>query len=317
MIVRVALMSFMECHSTYMLNLGALYTTIYPGVERFLADWFNSFDGLDSDGLDLWIGVDGISADIVSRWISPDVEVHFVPTVNGETPISLRNRALDMIIANYDYVVFADSDDILEPTRVAASMLALEDADVHGCALGLVDVEGNDLGEYFGLYANESPDQVLPRNNFLGLSNSAWRTDMLRRCLPVPSGCVAMDWLLATRAWGRGARISFDRTIRMRYRQYGANTACVIPPFTAKQILKSTTIVLEHYRLVLTDDTGFSVECRQRLIEAEWRAKRFGEVISASRELLDDYVAALNKLPAHHLWWMSVAHPQLEKIWNF
>jgi len=294
----------------------ALYTTIYPGVGRFLPDWCSSLNCQDQLEFDLWIGVDGVTTETISHLANRDGALHFVTAGHGDTPISLRCRAMSMMAAKYEAIIFTDSDDILEPTRVSAALHGLESADVHGCALGLVDVAGHDLGVYFGLDVNESPDEVIPRNNFLGLSNTAWRSDMLRKCLPAPAHCIALDWLLATRAWGRGAKITFDPVVRMRYRQYGTNTACVVPPFSAEQIIRATEVVTEHYRLVPLDDPSMPLPQRQLLREAADRVEQFRSAILSSRDILDDYVAALNQLPPHRLWWLSVAHPILEKIWN-
>lgn len=295
---------------------AALYTTIYPQVAPFILDWCTSVERQDNCEFDLWVGLDGITADIISSRIDSVVKVYFVFAERGETPIALRNRALLMMVQEYDKIILADSDDILEPSRIKSSLENLDCTDVYGCALGLIDGSGNDLETYFGLLAGESPDEVIPRNNFLGFSNTAWRSEMLQKCLPAPTDCIAMDWILATRAWGLGARITFDRTVRMRYRQYGENTARVIPPFSAEQIIRATSIVREHYRLVLKDDSYFSNTCRLKLEEAYQRVEKFNTAISSSQTILDDYIIALNQLPAHRLWWLSVAHPQLETIWN-
>lgn len=285
-------------------------------MECFLADWCSSLNCQDHLEFDLWVGIDGVTTEMVQKLIGQNIAVHFVTAVHGDTPISIRCRSISMMAAKYDNIIFVDSDDILEPTRVSAALHGLKCADVHGCALNLIDVAGHDLGVYFGLNANESLDEVITRNNFLGLSNTAWRSDMLLKCLPVPEQCIALDWLLATRAWGRGARITFDRTPRMRYRQYGTNTACVVPPFSAEQIIRATALVTEHYRLIPMDDPAIPFPQRQLLLEAAGRVGKFSSTISSSRETLDDYVAALNQLPPHRLWWLSVAHPILEKIWN-
>lgn len=223
---------------------------------------------------------------------------------------------MGLMAAQYDAVVFADSDDILEPTRFSAALNGLENADLHGCALGVIAEDGRDLGIYFGLVEGEEPDSVLPRHNFLGLSNSSWRTETLRKCLPAPNDCIALDWLLATRAWGRHARITFDRNIRMRYRQYGENIARVMPPFTGNQILKATEVVLRHYRTATVDAFNFSAERRQALQEVAGRVEKFKGAITSSQSVFETYLEALNHLPPHRLWWLSVAHPELEEIWN-
>ena len=298
------------------MNRLALYTTIYPGMERFLLDWCRSVNCQDYRSFDIWIGVDNTETGTVYSLLDQRYCITFVHAVVGDTPVSLRCRAMMRMVTQYKAIIFTDSDDVLEPARVSAALNGLGSADVYGCALGLMDEAGHDLGLYFGLLEGEDPEVILPNGNFLGLSNTAWRSDTLGKCLPVPKQCVAMDWLLATRAWGNGARITFDRAIRMRYRQYGTNITSVVPPFSAKQIIRTTTVVTDHYRMLTADDPGIPSSQRQILREAAARIEKFRNTIMSSHSILDTYVAELNKLPAHHLWWLTVAHPALEELWN-
>ena len=298
------------------MNRYALYTTIYPGIERFLGEWCRSVNSQDHSNFDVWIGIDNVETTTVSSLLDQRFEVIFVHALSGETPVSLRCRAMMAMVARYETIVFTDSDDILETDRVSAALSGIVDADIYGCALGLIDVGGLDLGIYFGLLKDETPDVILPYNNFLGLSNTAWRSETLEKYLPVPERCVAMDWLLAVRAWGLGAKITFDGTVRMQYRQYGANVACVIPPFSPEQIVKATAVVTEHFRAVTDSGDGFSAQKIHTLQEAAAKIEIFRNTIMSSCAALDHYVTALNKLPPHRLWWLSVAHPALEDIWN-
>jgi len=299
------------------LNRTVLYTTIYPGIDRFLSDWCFSLKNQDNQSFDVLIGVDGIAPETALSMINLDFPVNFIWAVSEDTPISLRNRAIMSALDAYDVIIFTDSDDILEPTRVSASLHGLEDADIYGCALKLIDEHGADLGVYFGLEDGEGPETVLPTNNYLGLSNTAWRTDVLQRCLPAPESCVAMDWFLVTKAWGSNAKIFFDKSVRMGYRQYGANTACVLPPFSSEQILKATDVVSRHYLLILSGDLEFTPNKLKLLENASSRVEKFRNTITSSREVLDAYVSSLNQLPPHRLWWQSVANPTLEEIWNY
>jgi hypothetical protein len=76
----------------------------------------------------------------------------------------------------------------------------------------------------------------MPLRNAFGLSNTAYRCDLLRRCLPIPASAWAVDWFLATRAWLLGATIEADPVVRMDYRQHGANMASVRPPFDEARV---------------------------------------------------------------------------------
>lgn len=298
------------------MNRYALYTTIYPGMECFLGDWCRSVNQQDCSDFDIWIGGDGVEMEILASLLDQHFAVTCISSIPEETPVSLRSRVILEMVARYDAIIFTDSDDLLGPDRVSAAIRGVGSNDVYGCALGLMDVNGNDLGLYFGLLEDETPDGVLPYRNFLGLSNTAWKSGMLEKCLPVPEQCVAMDWLLAVRAWGFGARIAFDDTIRMHYRQYGTNVACVVPPFSAEQIIRATAVVTEHFRKVTTGAECLSAQQLRTLREASDRIDIFRNTVMSSAAALGRYVTELNKLPPHRLWWMSVAHPALEDMWN-
>ena len=295
----------------------ALYTTIYSGVEQYLQDWCRSLENQGTREFDIWIGVDDIDRNVILQYIRSKWNLRFISREVDDTPISLRLRALKMMVTEYDALIFSDSDDIMEPTRVSASIQGIQSADIYGCALGLIDATGHRIGAYFGLKEGEVLDDVLPRYNFLGLSNTAWRSETLKNFLSVPKTCVAMDWYLATQAWGNGAAIIFDRTVRMRYRQYANNTAKVVPPFSTAQVINATDIVSEHYHQVQLFGSGWLASHRLKVEEASSRLNKFKIAITKSRQTCDAYVNALNQLPPHHLWWQSVAHPALEDIWNY
>ena len=50
----------------------ALYTTIYPGVEKFLFDWYQSVLHQTDQDFQLWIGLDNLDVDSVKRAIGVD-----------------------------------------------------------------------------------------------------------------------------------------------------------------------------------------------------------------------------------------------------
>src|ERR1051325_9052353 len=171
----------------------AVYTTIYPGVEVYLLDWYRSVRAQTDRDFRLWIGLDGIEPEAVEAVVGEQLEAIWVRAERGETPAQIRQRALVGIVDTCDAVVLVDSDDVLRETRVAAARAALEKSDLAGCALRLVDVGGRELGLTFALPPELRAKDVLPKNNVFGFSNSTYRSELLRRCLPVPAGGVLVD----------------------------------------------------------------------------------------------------------------------------
>jgi hypothetical protein len=231
------------------------------------------------------------------------------------TQAQIRQKAIETLVREYDAVVFVDSDDLLYPTRVESARKALETSDVSGCALRVIDEAGADLGITFGRTNGEKPESLLPRYNVFGLSNTAYRSDILAGCLPLPEGCQLIDWLLASRAWDAGARLKFDPVARMAYRQYSSNVARVLLPFTAEQVLQATARVTGHYRCTLESERPINGSFGAALQEARERVATFQQAIG-NPETLRSYVDSFNRITPRYVWWWCVAHPALEHLWK-
>lgn len=292
-----------------------VYTTWYPGIEPYLGEWGRSVRAQTDQSFLLVVGLDRIEP---GRWASRlglDAGTRWVTAPAGASPARVRQTALETVVGDADSIVFVDSDDILEPGRVAAARVGLVASDVVACALRLADETGTEVGETFGPAADTDAAADLPRYNVFGLSNSAYRAEALRACLPIPDTCVLIDWLLATRAWAFGARMAFDATPHMVYRQGAARATRVTPPFEGAQVLEATKLVLGHYRIVLGHPPTLPVVQFDSLVSARDRAERFHKAVSDSPRTLSRYVDALNALPPRRIWWWAVANPQLEHLW--
>jgi hypothetical protein len=147
------------------------------------------------------------------------------------------------------------------------------------------------------------------------MSNTAYRCDVLRQCLPLPDHCEIVDWLVATRAWAMGARFAFDPSPRMAYRQYASNIARVLLPFSASQILQATRRVIGHYQCAVEGEQPINGDFGGALREAYARAAVFQRSIDDS-ETLAKYAAELNARQPRYVWWWCVAHPELEHLWK-
>lgn len=295
----------------------AVYTTVYPGVEPYLADWYRSVAEQTDQDFQLWIGVDGLAIEDVVRAFGGRREVTWVPAAPGDSHAQVRQQALAQIVRTCSAVVLVDSDDVLHPTRVQAARAWLTRAEVSACALRLVDQEGTGLDVILGLTGDLRAEDVLPRHNVFGLSNSTYSCAALSSCLPIPDEAVLIDWFLVTSAWLKGVELAFDNTARMDYRQHRANTARVLPPFTAEQIAGDTALVEQHLGLVRAcmSPGDLPDRCSQIDLMATDVA-RFQERIVTDPARLADYTQALNALQASPLWWWCVAHPSLRHLWT-
>jgi hypothetical protein len=290
---------------------------VYPGVEQFLAGWYASVRAQTDSEFDLWISADGLSrADAVAAMGGDPGGQWLIPPA-GASPAALRSSAWQELARHYDGILLVDSDDLLEPNRVAAARAGLASADVVGCALRIADAAGTPLGPVLAP-ADSEPDwnRLLVRHNVFGLSNSAYRAVTLRACLPIPAQVVLIDWLLVLRAWGSGARLRFDPVPGMRYRQHAGNTARVLPPFSEDYVLRATDLVIGHYQHALRDADAMLTGPNERLRQAQADVTAFRRAVRGSAAVLGAYVAALNRLEPRYVWWWCVANPALEAVWS-
>ena len=296
----------------------ALYTTIYPGVEPYLAEWHKSVRDQTDREFQLWIGLDQLKKDSVQSLLGEGIEASWVEGFPGASPAQVRQMALARIVETASEVVLVDSDDLLHPTRVAAARSALQTSDLVGCALRLVDQWGKNLDTTFSLSPQLKLEEVLPRNNVFGFSNSAFRAELLKQCLPIPANTALVDWFIATRAWLFGAKLRFDGEPRMDYRQHPNNMALVRLPFSPDQVSRATALVCEHFRLVLGEPIqgGFIPD---RYIEVERVAEEveeFSQRVVPDPVRLTNYVNAFNAMATPQIWWSCVANPALSYLWR-
>jgi hypothetical protein len=295
----------------------AVYTTIYPGVEPYLLDWYGSLRQQTDQDFQLWIGLDELASQAIENMLESDLKANWVVAHPGARPAEIRQQALARIVESCDGVVLVDSDDLLHPSRVASARADLQASELAGCGLRLVDQEGSDLALTFSLPPQLEPEDVFPRNNVFGFSNSAFRSDLLRRCLPIPAEAVLVDWFLATRAWLSGARLSFDPVTRMDYRQHPANTARVRFPVNREQVVSDTALVRQHFQLLLDEPIWNAVKERDSALRAAIAdVEEFHQRIVLHSAKLAEYVRALNALRPAPLWWCCVAYPALGYMWT-
>jgi hypothetical protein len=299
-------------------NKLGVYTTVYPAVMKYLPEWYRSVQAQTDADFELWIGLDALSRGDVEAGLGCSVDAHFVPATEGSTPALVRDHALrQMTAANFD-VVLVDSDDVLHPSRVASARQALRTSDLTACALEIVDEAGQPLGSKFNLDPTVKPSQVLPGNNVFGFSNSAYRCDLLERCLPIPKDAVLVDWYIATRAWLFGAELSFDHSVGMKYRQYGGNTARVRLPFWPDQILSDSMLVRKHFQLVLASggQDHFLPGRWTELLRVAREIEQFERYINQSPANLNAYLDSLNRAVKQPIWWTTVAYSPLAHMWK-
>lgn len=287
----------------------ALFTVVYPGSLRFFRAWHESVALQSDQAFDLWIALDGVSPEELELLANGSLRSQWIHIRAGEDPVQLRWRSIVGIREQYDAVIFTDSDDILEPGRVAAAREGLRTADVVGCAMRIIDEDGADAGRIATCPPGLGFDGFLSTSNIFGLSNTAYSRRALSLLDAPPPGCVLMDWFLVTQVWGAGLPIAFGQSVGMRYRQYGRNIARIVPPFTPEQIVTASELVGRHYVLLENYQGRFRPEVRRRLQEAATSLEHFQSRVVADPPVLKEYCHTISALDHAWMWWEMVNYP--------
>lgn len=294
----------------------ALFSTIHPATLPYVGEWADSVRVQSDRDFDLVLALDGVTTDELAA-AAGELDARFILPPSGSTPAQVRNIAFGELVGEYDAIVLADADDVLSRERVANALRNLETSDVTACALTLIDEQSAAIGRDFCVLDAEERshlDRLLPHANVFGLSNSSYRGEVLRACLPIPAECVIVDWFLATKAWASSASLKLDPRPLMSYRQHSDNIAKVLPPFSALAVRAATGLVLGHYDIVLAHG-GLEGEHRETVERARERASVFSAKVLDDDAMLDSYLVSLNMLPPPRVWWTIVAHPDLEESW--
>ena len=295
----------------------ALYTTVYPGALDYLADWHRSVERQTDADFELWMALDAVTVEDVVEAIGRHPAASWVVAAPGDTPAQVRTNAWLALTERCDGVVLVDADDVLHHDRMASARRGLKVAELAVCSLRLVDVTGRDLGMALGWPETAAPESVLPGTNVFGLSNTAYRSTLLRRCLPIPPDVEIVDWYLASRAWLTGAVVVGDPRPLMDYRQYAANTTGLLPPFGADRVLRDAQRVRTHLlRLVDTAADEARPDRYADLLAALAEVEAFQWRMSNDPAALSAYVEALVAAPPPPRWWAHVAAPHARALWS-
>lgn len=298
----------------------AVYSVIHPGSMRFLPHFWQSLEPQITGGFAVCLTLDSVEAKEVTAVTGQRDDLRLMEasmaTSSDRSPAAIRQRALETLVTEFSGIIFVDSDDVLLPGRLGAARTALLTHDVHACALVISDESGASIDVApFTLDSDELIElregTLLARMNAFGFGNSAYRSEVLKDCLEMPTNTVLMDWLVASRAYLLGANFTFDPVPRMKYRQYGSNTASVLAPFSPERVLRDARRVVDHYGLLLDNPYG-SVRSAVPFQEARDRMTSFLEWLEVQggrgeyKNLLE-YTNRLNTQSKQtYLWWQHV-----------
>lgn len=234
----------------------AILTTVFPAVEKYLPTFLNSINQQTNQYFDLIVVNDGI-ADLNSIVNSLPKERYFV-LQPGKTFVENRLIAINFTQKNqYQHIIFADADDLLSDNRVETIQSLLK---VHPIVANDVDLMNEDgalfLENYFSQSIKSEIDydfQFLENKNFVGLGNTAIRTNILPTTIEMPSTLKMPDWYFFYTLMRRNElRVFFTNKTKTLYRQH-ADNLIGLKEITTQRIELGLQVKINHYQNLVNE----------------------------------------------------------------
>jgi len=279
---------------------SVFFTVVYPGIEPFLFDFFQSLKNQTTEDFSLILVNDGV--DNIDSFFQGFNSSRITVLESGKSPAENRIIGIQHALhLNAKYLIFGDSDDFFSKNRVASSIQILEEgADVVVNNLSAVDVNGDLLDSNYLSRRIDDKSKItidfIQDKNLLGLSNTAVRTSLLKN-LNVPKHLIAVDWYLFSVLLLHKSKAIFNAEANTYYRQHGANTVGV-GCLDELNILKQLKIKTQHYEAMnqLSDQYNDLFLYKKTL-----------QKLKNEPQLISNYVDFLKKKAVKNpLWWENI-----------
>jgi len=281
------------------MNQTVLFTVIYPGCEPYLEQFFNSVNAQDTDSFELMVLNDGLETlEKYTGGLQNRIE---------EIPVSgsiadVRRRGIQLLMDRpFDTIVFADADDYISSDRVRRSAKALDRYDIYINDLTTVThnkktITKNYLSKRLNDPFEVSTDFIL-KKNIIGLGNTSVRRSALRD-IPIPSGTIAVDWMIFTDMLLRGASAIFKSDSVSYYRQHGENTAG-LKNLSVEKITRGVTVQVQNASF-FADRSNLHKNHLNKLLELKAFLADNSHNINVYKQKVEEI------LPNYPLWWEEI-----------
>lgn len=282
----------------------AVFSVVFPNAEPFLEKFLGSLEQQTRKDFDVVVINDNVPS-FGETAVRYDLNIQEIPLSKGMA--KNREYGINHIRDNgYDYIVFADSDDMSAPDRVAKSIELLGRHDIVVNDFTTVNADGNIIKSHYmaerlkdgsAIYLEDMLDK-----NICGFSNAALRVDCLPKSVRFDRHLIAVDWYLFTLLLKKGRNAVFTAKTTSFYRLYGGNIAGVSPKMNKKKVESDISIKLAHYKALAKVDNTFSrLYSRSRELDSRMRNDVYNR----------NYIAKLRSADtAYPLWWEHIKFPE-------
>lgn len=205
-------------------NDTCVFTVLYPSMAKWINEFAVSLKEQDLKDFDLIIVNDGLDSKEL-KTLEQKFNCKILPP--GKNIAGNRNIGFSYMVKNeYQFVIFADADDLMVKNRLSHCRELLHNNEVVVNDLTLVTIKGdiikkNYLAERLGEFKEIQLNDILDYN-YMGLGNSSARVEILKNII-IPDDIEVVDWYLFTILLNRLHHAVFTSSTSTLYRQHQSN----------------------------------------------------------------------------------------------
>ncbi|HYX06103.1 MAG TPA: glycosyltransferase [Bacteroidales bacterium] len=224
-----------------------LLAVLYPEVEKYFHEFSSSINKQDYKEFDVLIIDDHAAFNYESISRIKDV----VRIENNLAPASIRELGIQYARKNnYEYLIFADTDDNFSGNRVRLSVEYLNNTDFVFNEIDIIDGDGQTIESNFLRNLEVHPEysnvsQIYSKNLF-GLSHTAVNVDCLSD-INIPQDVLAVDWWIYSILLINQYRGVFLEDAKTYYRQTNDNIVGRPRTLTVERLHKGIDVKKKHY----------------------------------------------------------------------
>jgi len=284
-----------------------LIGVIYPGIEKYLLDYFHCVELQDTSDFDVLILNDGYENNLPLK----NKKVYIVDIKGKYSPAEIRMMGIKYALKKkYRYIVFSDTDDYFTSNRISLSKAKLKISDfVYNeletiCKIGIMK---NYCANYLKIKGEINSYINLTEKNLFGLTNTAVRVEKLKN-LYIPREIIAADWWIFSILLLNGSVGSFIKEATTYYRQYNNNLVGAGKKLSEASLLYGIKVKKFHYKNLLyyCNENGLNEA-------SEIYKKRFDEICELNNVILNagfrkKYINLINKnhKKIFNGWWSEI-----------
>lgn len=202
----------------------AFLTTIFPTKNEYLITFFDSLEQQTYKNFDIIVVNDGYKNFEFLQQKYPNLKIIELPYKN--TPAKNREYGINYCIdADYDILIFGDSDDYFAENRVAKSLELLKSYDIVVNDLSLFDDYSIYEEKYISHRVNNLSTidlEFIKDKNIFGMTNTGLKLKNIKK-VNFKDTIIAVDWYLFQNMLTQGLKALFTNETISYYRQYENN----------------------------------------------------------------------------------------------